>query len=380
MLLRVVASAMMLLIGCRSGVYTAKTLPPAYQAPALPTSTELNLEQMGGVAVDSSQIAVGDLVSITVFSGIGDEKPSPLPARVAEDGTVTVPLIGAVQVGGTEPVIAEQRIATAAIQRGIYRQPYITLTVTEHAVNRVTVLGAVGQPGTVALQRGSSDLASALAAAGGLTQDAGTRVQILHRGNRSLAENSPGDSSANASKDVKLASYNKPTESASEPPIFPAPPNELHSNQSPDLQMSEVDLAQTGAALPASRELEDGDVVMVQPREKRFIHVTGLVQKPSEIELTRDKDLRLLDAIAMAGGASSYVADKVVVIRQLPNMPSPVVIKVSMSAAKHDGNENLRLAAGDLVSVEVTPATVVVDTIGKFFRIGFGLSSTFATF
>jgi polysaccharide export outer membrane protein len=378
--LSIIAYVASLLTGCRSGIYTARNLPLAYQAPALPTSTELNLEQMGGFAVDSSQIDAGDLVAITVFSGIGDEKPTPFPARVAADGTVTVPLIGSVPIGGLEPVIAEQRIATAGIERGIYRQPYVTLTVTEHSVNRVTVLGAVGKPGMVALQRGSSDLASALAAAGGLTQDAGTRVEILHRGNMSLAGNEPKDASKHAADGLKLASYNKPTHPAGSPPIFPAPPNEPQSQQPPGLGMSQIDLAQVGPAAPASRKLEDGDVVMVQPREKRFIHVTGLVQKPSEIELTRDKDLRVLDAIAMAGGTSSIVADKVVVIRQLPNMPAPVVIKISISAAKRNGNENLRLAAGDLVSVEVTPATVVVDTVGKFFRIGFGLSSTFATF
>lgn len=144
--------------------------------------------------------------------------------------------------------------------------------------------------------------------------------------------------------------------------------------------MSEIDLSQSGIAASTSRKLDDGDVVMVQPREKRFIHVTGLVQKPSEIELTRDKDLRVLDAIATAGGSSSLVADKVLVIRQLPNMQEPIVIRVSMAAAKRNGDENLRLAAGDLVSVESTPATVLVDTIGKFFRIGMGLNSSFATF
>ncbi len=379
-MLYTIATATSLLVGCRSGIYTARNLPVAYQAPALPASTELNLEQMGGYAVDSSQINPGDLVAITVFSGIDDEKPTPFPARVAEDGTVAVPLIGSVVIGGLEPVIAEQRIANAGIERGIYRQPYVTLTITEHAVNRVAVLGAVGQPGTVALPRGSSDLASALAAAGGLTQDASTRVQILHRGDTSLAENQPKDASKHLDNGLKLASYNGPTQSDASRPLFPAPPNEPPSNPSSGLQMSQVDLAQAGLGAPVSRKLEDGDVVMVQPREKRFIHVTGLVQKPSEIELTRDKELRVLDAIAMAGGSSSIVADKILVIRQLPNMPQPAVIKVSMSAAKRDGIENLRLAAGDLVSVESTPATMLVDTVGKFFRIGMGLNSSFAMF
>ena len=45
------------------------------------------------------------------------------------------------------------------------------------------------------------------------------------------------------------------------------------------------------------------------------------------------------------------------------------MIKVSIAGAKRDGNENLLLAAGDLVSVESTPSTMTVDTVSKFFRV-----------
>ena len=79
-----------------------------------------------------------------------------------------------------------------------------------------------------------------------------------------------------------------------------------------------------------------------------------------------------------AGGTTSVVADKVYIIRQLPNMPEPKVIKISMSAAKRNGDENLRLAAGDLVSVESTMSTMPLDTIGKFFRVALGLNGSVA--
>jgi len=275
---------------------------------------------------------------------------------------VMVPMIGAVPIGGVEPAVAEQRIAAAGIERGIYRQPYVTLTISEHAVNRVTVMGAVVKPGVVELPCGACDLASALAAAGGLTPEAGTQVEVLHRGSAALAaaQHRSIDGSGSKSNGVVLASFNNPVK------VQP--------------EMSRIDLSQAGAATPESRKLDDRDVVMAQPREKRFIHVTGLVQKPNQFELERDKDIRVLDAIAMAGGASSLVADKIFVIRQLPDMPEPAVIRVSMSAAKRSGEENLRLAAGDLVSVESTPATMIVDTAGKFFRVALGLNGTMAAF
>jgi polysaccharide biosynthesis/export protein len=110
------------------------------------------------------------------------------------------------------------------------------------------------------------------------------------------------------------------------------------------------------------------------------IHVTGLVKTPDQFELPHDKDIRVLDAIAMAGGTTSPVADKVFVIRQLPNSTQPAVIKVSIMSAKRNGNDNLLLSAGDLVSVENTMATMTVDTVGKFFRVALGLNGSVSAF
>jgi len=351
-----------LCVGCRTADYNARNLPVTLQAPPTVRSANLNLEQMAGERVNTSEICPGDLVSLTIVSGNGEEKVTPIPARVAQDGTVMVPLVGPVPVGGVEAITAEQRIATAAIERGIYRQPYVTLTITEHAVNRVTVLGAVAKPGIVELPRGSSDLASALAAAGGTASNAGTKVEVLHRPSPPIAAD-PANSAPSNANPVKLASF-----SDLAPPTAPAQ------------EVTHIDLAQSGPGGSGARKLEDCDVVNVLPEDKRLIHVTGLVQKPNEFELSRDKEFRVLDAIAMAGGTSSLVADKVYVIRQMPDMSKPVVIKVSISRAKRDGEENVRLAEGDLVSVESTPATMMLDTVGKFFRVALGVSGSMAMY
>jgi polysaccharide export outer membrane protein len=336
---------------------------------------------MGEGGTGTAQIGAGDLVEITLVSGNSEERVTPVPARVAHDGTVVVPLVGAVAVGGLEPIAAEQRIAAAAIERGIYRQPCVTLTLTEPAVNRVTVLGAVARPGVVELPRGSSDLASALAAAGGLTKDAGTQVEVLHRSSPAFLAGQPGQTSG-PSNDVRLASYADPAQPAGMPFGPPAPlsvdgqPAPLSvAMQGPPPSKTRIDLAQaTGPVPPQARKLDDCDVVMVLPREKRVIHVSGLVKRPDQFEVLQGQDLRLLDAIAMAGGTTSPLADKVFVIRQLPDMSQPAVIKASIAGAKQNGNENLVLAAGDLVSVESTATTMALETVGKFFRMAIGFN------
>ena len=141
-----------------------------------------------------------------------------------------------------------------------------------------------------------------------------------------------------------------------------------------------LDLAKMESVAGQTHELNDRDMVMVLPEEKRLIHVTGLVIKADQFEIPKHQDVRVLDAIAMAGGVSSPVADKAFVIRRLPNMSEPTVIQVSLSQAKRNGRENLRLAPGDLVSVEATAATAVVDTVNNLFRMSLGVGGNLVTF
>jgi polysaccharide export outer membrane protein len=374
-----VAMIAALCCGCKTVDYTAANLPPEMLAVPPPPSNGINLERMVGSSVGTTQLGPDDLVQITIVSGNSDERALPTPARVAEDGTVMVPLIGSVRVGGLEPVVAEKRIAAAALERGIYKQPYVTLVVTEPAVNHVTVLGAVAKPGVVKLPRGSCDLASALAAAGGLAKNASTHIEVLRRGSPPfLAENTTNPPSRE-SGGVQLAAYNGVDPAGAQfggnPPTTP-PTSLALANSAAEPGMLRIDLAQAGASGPQNRKLDDSDVIMVLPRESQVIHVTGLVKKPDQFDVEADKHIRVLDAIAMAGGTTSIVADKVFVIRQLPHMPQPAVIKVSIAGAKRNGNENLLLTAGDLVSVESTPATMTLDTVGRFFRIALGGSLT----
>jgi polysaccharide export outer membrane protein len=368
----VLTTIVLLTVGCKTADYSAAKLPESLRVPPMPTSNGINLTQMSGGGMNTSQLAPGDLVEITIVSGHGDEEVRPSPARVSNDGTVAVPVVGAVAVGGLEPFAAEQQIAAAAVERNIYRHPYVTLSVTQRAMNRVTVMGAVVKPGVVELPRGSSDLISALAAAGGMKEEASLQIDVLRHSGSALAASrvqKANSSEAPGQRGIQLASYSSPVA----PQI--APPRML-----PTPEATRIDLAQSDRPTGIDFHLGDRDIVMVHPKEKRVIHVTGLVQKPDQYEMPYDKDVHVLDAIAMAGGIKSPLADKVFVIRQFPDMPEPAVIKLSIASAKRNGEVNLRLASGDLVSVEATPMTMMVDTATNFFRVAIGLSGSIVTF
>jgi polysaccharide export outer membrane protein len=117
--------------------------------------------------------------------------------------------------------------------------------------------------------------------------------------------------------------------------------------------------------------VEDGSVVMVREKPEHTVSVIGLVRRPNNYPYPVDERLRVLDAVALAGGLSVSVADKTRVIRQVPDREEPLVIEVSIRKAKREGAENLVLAPGDTVVVEETPATFVVETIRGFIRFGF---------
>ncbi len=105
-----------------------------------------------------------------------------------------------------------------------------------------------------------------------------------------------------------------------------------------------------------------------------MIYVSGLVTRAGQFEIPPKQDIHLLDAIALSGGLSSPVADKVIIIRRLENHPKPITIQASLKKAKKNGLENIRLATGDTISVEQTPETVVVDIFTNLIRFSVGVA------
>ena len=347
------------LVGCQSGQYYAASLPVEMRAPVTHGAPNMSLSRLSSMSAGTSKLAPGDLLNVTVLSGL-EEEPTAKPARVGDDGSINVPLVGVVRVAGLDEQQAAELVRMAAIDRGIYRNPQVTISVDQRAVNYITVLGAVSEPGTHPVPKSSSNLLVAIAAAGGFTEEAGTEVEVLRQPANFLAENaSEGDSP------IRQVSY------------------ESTRVGKPSMQSERIDLAMLegdSASSQVDLYLGDQDVIMVHPSKKRVVHVSGLVREPNQFEMPRDQDLHVLDAIAMAGGASSPVADKVFVIRRLEEEGEPKVVQVSIAKAKVDGQENLRLAPGDMVSVERTLSTSVVDTLSHVFRVTAGVGGNLLSF
>ncbi len=317
-------------------VYDAHSLPNEYLV-----SASQFTQPAGELAssFDNDLIYSGDVLDVAVVSGIEESAPEPLPHGVDEQGNINVDLVGPVHIAGMTRRGAERAIREASIDRGIYTNPRVFVALNSRKNDKVRVGGAVVKPGVYEIPSVGNDLMAAVLAAGGVSEEAGSSVVIRHppSGARTASLSPSGG-------DISLVSFPEST-----------PSNAIR-----------LDLQQ---GLAGDVPLHDGSEVTVEKRGSVF--VMGLVKRPGDYKLPNDRPLRVLDAIATAGGRTVEIADKVLVTRYIPGRLQPVNIKVSVRRAKVDALNNLVLGPNDLVSVEETPTTFMVETLRGLFRFGF---------
>jgi protein involved in polysaccharide export with SLBB domain len=118
----------------------------------------------------------GDTFEVAVF----DDKELSGKYRVANDGTINFPLIGAVEVGGRAPKLVEKTIQEALKAKQLLRNPSVSIFVLEYSSKRVNVMGAVQRPGSMPWTSGMGVL-QAVSGAGGLTPLAAGNDTIVTR-------------------------------------------------------------------------------------------------------------------------------------------------------------------------------------------------------
>jgi protein involved in polysaccharide export with SLBB domain len=109
-----------------------------------------------------------DLIEVTVHG----EPDMTVQRRVDAGGTVSLPLIGSVQVVGLTLEQAQKRIADAYVAGEIFIRPQVGVTVHEYAAREISVLGQVRSPGriTFPIEARSLSIVEAVSQAGGFTR------------------------------------------------------------------------------------------------------------------------------------------------------------------------------------------------------------------
>ncbi|GAC1630542.1 MAG: hypothetical protein NVS9B10_23040 [Nevskia sp.] len=127
-----------------------------------------------GAAGPVIQLGAGDTVSIEVYG-----KPElKTTTYVADNGSVLVPLAGAVGVAGLAPAEAADRIAKALKDGEFLVNPQVSITVTNSRSRQISVLGQVKTEGRFPLESNST-VFDLLALAGGRKEDGANVVYLL---------------------------------------------------------------------------------------------------------------------------------------------------------------------------------------------------------
>lgn len=336
--------------------YTYNNLPKNLIAGVRENPQTIELSKLASATTDSDVLDHGDVVEVSISAGLNEKDTIRIPVRIQDSGDVELPEIGRVHVAGLKVTAAEATIVQECIARGLYRSPSVTLLMKQQRTNRIMVAGAVKKPSVYELPRGQSDLLSALSKAEGLDPTAGTQVIIRNMGNR--AGTRPDAIASGTKNGIDTIGHSVEMTS------------KLHETN----DTIKVDLVSATKNGTGGYQLEDGAVVYVEKRDPEPLHVIGLVTRPGRFEFPIAEELRVTDAIALAGGVSSMAADKIFIIRRKPSAlinktidpenpdnVETILIQVSLANAKQKATSNIRLAPGDVVSVEQTPMTVILE-------------------
>ncbi|HEV2722762.1 MAG TPA: polysaccharide biosynthesis/export family protein [Thermoanaerobaculia bacterium] len=188
-------------------------------------------------------------------------------AVVTDDGKISFPLVGKVEVSGLRPAQVEQVLAQALSK--YYQKADVTVLVLEAGNRPISVIGAVMHPGRINAT-GNLTLLQAITQAGGLAPGYGKTVYVLRSAPNGLTDQ--------IAIDIE----------------------DLMVNGNPDLNLP----------------LRPNDVVNIPVESQINIYLLGEVMRPGKVQFRRSQSPTLLQALADAGGPTDRAAAKCVIKRK----------------------------------------------------------------
>ncbi len=245
-----------------------------------------------------------DLLEIKVF-----ELPElNQTVRVSEDGSITVPLLNKVLVGGMSKDGVEKKLAQLLEQRFV-KNPQVSVFIKEYQSRLVSVIGAVEKPGVYELV-GRQNLLQMISKAGGIRENASNRLFVLREGKSGNAATIPIDL------------------------------EDLLANGNPKLNIP----------------LQAGDVINIPADKPMRVFVFGEVRSPGALEVKMSNKVTLLQAIAQAGGTAEGASKSGITIkRKDPKTGKEKKLKVNLNDILKGKKPDIELMEGDVVFV---PASI----------------------
>jgi len=247
-----------------------------------------------------------DLIDVDVYS----EEDLHKPARLGSDGTVLLPLVGSVKVGGL--TVAE---ATDLISRryaaGYVKNPSVLITVLQYSKSTFSILGQVLRPGIYEITEGGHlTILDAISLAGGYTPTA--------------AQNAVTDKRV---VDGKVTTF----------------------------KIKAGDMAQNPDVVPF--EVLPGDTLLVPSSEyqKSNFSILGQILRPGLYEIPPGAHVTIIDAISLAGGYAPMAAQNSITVKRMVD-GKLAILNIKASDMAQDPN---------IVPFEILPGDSVLVPYGN---------------
>ena len=265
---------------------------------ALAALALFSAQEPQALQVNDYRIGPKDLLEITVF-----ELPElNQTVRVSEDGSITLSLLGKVDVSGLTAQELEKKLA-GLLDQQYTKGAHVTIFIKEY--QKVSVIGAVGRPGQYEIV-GPTTLLQVIAEAGGLTAQATNELFIYRSG--------PDGKQTRIA--VKL--------------------EDMMSGGNQDLNI----------------QLRPKDVVMIPIDQTLTVFVYGEVKSPGAITYLSSKRITLVQAIAQAGGTTEWAKKTKILIKRTDKRTGQEVrFNVNLKNMINGKINDLVLEQGDVVIV-----------------------------
>lgn len=234
-----------------------------------------------------------DSIRLAVY----EEPDLSVQVRILKTGEASFPLIGSVDISGLSVSAAAAKIRDL-YARDYLVDPKVTLTVDGYAIELISVIGAVKNPGQIPIPvSGQLDLASAMATVGGLAEDA-----------------DPGG--------IQLVRASDTTSTFS---------------------MADIQGGTVGRI-----RLESGDRIIVNrsPFVGKTLTVLGQVGRPGPLAFPASGRLDLVHAIALCGGLTELANPKKITINRKGK-----IILLDFKSISQRGDQPFLLQPEDVITV-----------------------------
>jgi len=185
----ILAALCVLACGCQEARLSTSQEVAAFEM-AGPITPKIDLEQLLSAKTNFGIYAVGmgDVIEVqmpTIITAVSPKtykdqmkQVEPYLCRVSDNGTITVPILGEINVDGKSLAQIEAELVSGYYPKYVIDRPSVVCSVKEYHLKNVTVVGAVMQPGVYQLKSNEMSLVAALMKAGGIVESGASVITI----------------------------------------------------------------------------------------------------------------------------------------------------------------------------------------------------------